>query len=732
MTTAAKLWLGFGTVTVMLVLSTAAIISNISQIDGQVREMADARNLSDAVAQIEIDTLGYALGVRTYLQTRDPAALKRAADSAAAVDRHLRSYERLVASDRRRQMAARFAPRWQELRTLGEALVDPESAPLTLDHSKRFFELRARLESVLSDEMQADALATYNERKDRALWSAGAVVQFALFMLAGGAVTALLTSVGVGRGVIRAEQRLQANRELLRVTLASIGDAVITTDTNGRVSYLNAVAEALTGWSREQACGQPLDTVFRIVDQRTRRPLERPASEAWGEGAVKGRSSHAVLVARDGVERPIDDNASPIRNEDGRFAGVVLTFRDVTERTRLESELRRIADELIEADKRKNEFLAMLAHELRSPLAPISNALQALRRSRPDAGDQPATRMMERQLDQMVRLVDDLLDVSRITRGKIELRRMPVELVSATNDAAEAIRPFCESMEHRLTVTLPPQPVYVDADPARLAQVIGNLLNNACKFTDRGGRISLAVERDRGDAVISVKDDGIGIAPEQLPHVFELFVQAHSSAGRAESGIGIGLALVKNLVEMHGGAVSGSSAGLGRGSEFVVRLPIIEAPVPARQENRAAAQAGSRRRILVVDDNHDSALSMAALLEIDGHDTRTAADGPEALKIAEAWQPDALVLDIGLPGLSGYEVARQIRGQPWGKRMTLIALTGWGQEEKRRKSYDAGFDGHLVKPANYDSIVALLGPASSQDDEHPGSLPRAGVEAPGR
>jgi CheY-like chemotaxis protein len=317
----------------------------------------------------------------------------------------------------------------------------------------------------------------------------------------------------------------------------------------------------------------------------------------------------------------------------------------------------------------------------------------------------------------MVRLVDDLLDVSRISRGKIELRRERVELASVVYHAVEACRPAMECAKHDLTITLPPQPVYLNADLTRLAQVVGNLLNNACKFTDKGGRIWLTVEHEGEQAVIRVRDTGIGIPPDELPRIFEAFVQVDTSLERSVSGLGIGLTLVKSVVEMHGGTVEANSAGVGQGSELVVRLPLPsdEWRVAGDKEEADGDPLATRhsplttkRRILVVDDNPDSAESLATLLQISGNETHIAHDGLQALEAAERFRPDVVLLDIGLPQLNGYDAARRIREQPWGKTMMLIALTGWGQDEDRRQSKDAGFDAHLVKPVDYGALMKLL------------------------
>ena len=351
----------------------------------------------------------------------------------------------------------------------------------------------------------------------------------------------------------------------------------------------------------------------------------------------------------------------------------------------------------------------MLAHELRNPLAPISNAVQVLQTAGADeAAVRTASSMLERQVDQMVRLVDDLLDMSRITRGLVELRRERIELAPVLNQAVESARALYRAMDHELTVTMPLEPVFVDADATRLAQVVGNLLNNACKFTDKGGHIQLALERGDGHAAIRVRDDGIGIAPEQLSRVFGMFTQVDTSLERSRDGLGIGLTLVKTLVELHGGTVQGHSEGPGRGSEFVVRLPMAANETRPGSAVAVPRRAATSRRVLVVDDNQDGAESLAMIIRMGGHETETAHDGLQAIAAAERFRPDAMLLDIGLPGLNGYEVCRRIREQPWGKDLLLVAVTGWGQQEDRQRSKEAGFDTHVVKPVNPAALLQLL------------------------
>lgn len=641
-----------------------------------------------------------------------------------------------------------------------------------------------------------------------------------------------------------AQTRVTDNRELFRVTLRSIGDAVITTDIKGCVTYLNEVAETLTGWSLHDALGQPLDRVFHIVNELTRQSVENPATRALREGIVVGLANHTLLIRKDGTESPIDDSAAPIRDEQGHVSGCVLIFRDVTaqrriererakqlitarllaaivessndaiiskslkgiiqswnaaaerlfgftageaigrhisvvipperiaeedqiiarlkagqriehfetervrkdgqrivvsltispikddagnvvgaskivrditERKRLEDNLRGLAADLSENDRRKNEFLATLAHELRNPLAPMSNMLEVLKRSdgNPDVLKR-AHETIERQLGQMVRLVDDLLDLNRITYDRLELRRSEVELSSVIQQAVEVAHPLIDAARHHLNVELPDEPVYLNADRTRLAQVFGNLLNNSSKYTRPEGSISLLAKRSGDEVVVTVKDNGAGIPPDKLDSIFDMFMQVDRTADRSQDGLGIGLTLVKRLVEMHGGTIEPRSAGEGMGSEFVVRLPILSVPASAAGDGAGVRREAAPRRILIVDDNRDSAESLAMLLGITNNQTYLAHDGEEALEAIETHRPEVVLLDIGLPKLDGHEVCRRVRAQSWGKEIVMIALTGWGQESDRRKSQEAGFNGHLVKPVVYEKLLELLNNLTSE------------------
>lgn len=363
-----------------------------------------------------------------------------------------------------------------------------------------------------------------------------------------------------------------------------------------------------------------------------------------------------------------------------------------------------------EADRRKDEFLATLAHELRNPLAPIRNATSILKLA---CGDREAfelaTGTIERQVNQLVRLIDDLLDASRISRGKIELRPERLELSPIIQLAVETCRPLAEKANLKVTVSLPHKPVYLDADAVRLAQVICNILNNACKFSGHGGQIDLTVERRDSDVVISVKDNGIGIPPDQLDSIFEMFSQLDQTLERSQSGLGIGLSLAKRLVELHRGSIEAHSDGIGLGSEFLVRLPVaVDGVAGSANPSDEFVKPSGKRRILVVDDNRDSATSLATLLRLTGDDISLAHDGLEAIEAAAAKRPDVILLDIGMPGLNGFEACRRIRENAWAEKICIIAVTGWGQEEDRRKSAEAGFDAHLVKPINHAELTTLL------------------------
>jgi PAS domain S-box-containing protein len=767
-----------------------------------------------------------------------------------------------------------------------------------------------------------------------------------------------------------------ANKEALhfqpdwcRVTLASIGDAVITADINGGVTFLNPVAQSLTGCALEEAAGQPLDRVFRIINEESRQPVESPTVRALREGVIVGPANHSLLIAKDGTERPIDDSAAPIRNDKGAVAGVVLVFRDISERRRheqhlqdaltyadniiatmrepflvldktlriqtanrafyqtfhaekeetegrflydlgngqwniprlrallegvlsnshpihdydvehdypaigkkimllnarrfesvdsqpdlillaiediterkqaevavqtsevryrrlfqtakdgilildadtlkiidanpfmtellgyahdeflgkelweiglfgderasqaayqelqekgyirydhlpletkdgkraevefvsniyqvdhrpvaqcnirdiserrlLEKQITEQAEALADLHRRKDEFLAMLSHELRNPLAPISNAVHLLRLQKGENSIQQQARdIIERQVGQLSHLIDDLLEISRINTGRIQLRQERVAVSGIVECAVESVRPLVDRHKHELTVSLSPQPIWLYADVARLEQVLVNLLNNAAKYTDEGGHIWLTVQQEDDACVLRVRDTGIGITPELLPRIFDLFTQAARSSARSQGGLGIGLCLVHRLVEMHGGTVEAYSA-LGQGSEFVVRLPTVVSPAsqPPSPAKEAAEPTGPSLRVLVVDDNVDTAQSLAMLLKVSGHQVRIAHTGPTALEAALDYRPNVVLLDIGLPEMDGYEVAKRIRQRPFLQNVVLVAMTGYGQDTDRQRSQEVGFNAHLVKPADFGKVQQILATVSAK------------------
>ena len=497
----------------------------------------------------------------------------------------------------------------------------------------------------------------------------------------------------------RSEKALRDSEEQFRGIVSQSIAGVAEVDLTGRFIFVN-----------DRYCeivGRPRDELLELRMQDI--SVEEELKENLALFEKLGREGAPFIIEKryirpDGSAVWVNNSVSALRDSQGRVKAVVAVCVDVTDRRRAEDALR-------EADRRKNEFLATLAHELRNPLAPIRNSLQLLQL----AGDDPemqeqARSIMERQLQQMVRLIDDLLDISRITRNRLDLRKERIEIATIVQSAMEATRPFIESFGHELVITLPAEPVYLHADLTRLAQVVSNLLNNAAKYTNRGGRISLTARRLGGEVVLSVKDNGIGIAPEHLSGLFERFSQVTTALERAHGGLGIGLALVRGLVEMHGGQVEARSKGLGHGSEFVIRLPVLAESTVRKQlaSETSKPAAPAKCRILVVDDNKDSAATLTMMLRLTGHETHSARDGLEAVEAAGWFYPDVVLLDIGMPKLNGYEAAARIRRQPWGKKMVLVAMTGWGQEDDKQRAKHAGFDHHLTKPLDYNKLKGIL------------------------
>jgi PAS domain S-box-containing protein len=493
-------------------------------------------------------------------------------------------------------------------------------------------------------------------------------------------------------------------RSLLAAIVESSDDAIVSKSLEGRILTWNAGATRIFGYQPDEAIGKPITIIIppELLDE------ERQILEKIGRGE---RIDHfdTIRLTKDGRRITISLTVSPVRDAGGTVIGASKVARDVSERKRAELALQQSQEALREADRRKDEFLALLAHELRNPLAPIRYALAANKRSgRTPEQRQQAEEIIERQVTHMSHLLDDLLDVSRITRGTLELKKAPIELSSVIAAAVETARPILNAKHHALAVDLPQGTVRLDADPVRLAQVFSNLLINAAKYTDPEGAVRLEAGQEGEDVVIAIRDNGIGIAADMLPRLFTVFTQANTTAARAEGGLGVGLSLVRGLVTLHGGTVTAHSDGLGKGSAFVVRLPATQAGAGPGRVAAEKPVAGEALKILVVDDNRDAADTCAMLLELSGHHVQTAYTAREALELSATFAPQAMLLDIGLPDLSGYELARRIRATDWGHDVTLVAVTGWGQEEDRKRALDAGFDRHLVKPIAPEALDALL------------------------
>lgn len=490
----------------------------------------------------------------------------------------------------------------------------------------------------------------------------------------------------------------QENAQKLRDQARALSHAhIVFRDVQGAVMQWNEGAEKLFGWSSPEATGQLLHQLLRTEFSI---PLEEINVELLYTGQWHGEVVH---YRKDGSRLNVSSHWILYRGNDGAPIGVAEVHNDVTE-------LRRAEEAIREADRRKDEFLALLAHELRNPLAPIRTGLELMKMAKNDPQTLENTRtVMERQTKQLVTLVDDLLDVSRITRGKLELRKSRVKLADIVQSAIEAAQPFIEDADHELTVIVPDAPMYLNADPHRLAQVLSNLLNNAAKYTPDGGEITFSVERQGSDVLIQVRDTGIGIPAHMLDRIFEMFTQVDHSIEKSYSGLGIGLTLAKSLVEMHGGTIGVQSDGPEQGTTFSVRLPLL-IDIPTVQPPAAPRDIGTaqERRVLVVDDNQAAASLLSSMVKMLGNDVRTAGDGAEAIDVADEFRPDIVLMDLGMHKLNGYDAARHIRKQPWGREMLLIALTGWGQDGDKRRTKEAGFDYHLVKPADPNELQTLL------------------------
>ena len=543
----------------------------------------------------------------------------------------------------------------------------------------------------------------------------------------------------------KAEEALRKQSDWLRVTLSSIGDAVITTDVEARVTFMNRVAESLTGWTQAEVMGCPLTDIFQILNEQSRQPVENPALRTLGAGAIVGLANHTLLIAKDGVERPIDDTAAPIRNEQGEVVGVVLVFRDISERKRMELERERLLataqaaqKEAEQANRLKDEFLATASHELRTPLTAVVGWSRMLRTGKLDAENSArALESIERNATLQTKLIDDLLDVSRIITGKLTLDRRPIEIAHVVSDAVNTIRPAADAKHITIETSFDTEAGPVLGDVNRLQQVVWNLLSNAVKFTPKDGRIEVALQRVNSEVEVSVGDSGEGISSEFLPYVFDRFSQGDGKTTRSHSGLGLGLAIVRQLVELHGGTVKAHSDGPGLGATFKLRLPILSinrvpgsktaasdlTPVRARVTDGLSIECSPRLdgvRVLIVDDDSDTRQMLKAVLSECQAEVITAASAAEAIKEIEQRKPDVLVSDLGMPEQDGYELIKQVReteSADHTARIPALALTAYAKAEDRVRALAGGYQVHLAKPvepAEFVLVVANLAGRAQQ------------------
>ena len=532
------------------------------------------------------------------------------------------------------------------------------------------------------------------------------ILGFCAYYLVGTVVAALSEARQAAlKRVAQQIEKVALQDEKLQATISGIGDGVLVTDHAGRVSFMNPVAQTMTGWLEREALGQAVESVFQIQQAPGGPIVDSPLGNVLQTGESLRESRVLYLVSRHGQQVPVTFNATPIRIPSGGIAGAVLIVRDESDRRQAEEQLRNM-------NRRKDDFLATLAHELRNPLAPIRTGLQLLKLSE---GDQKIAsevqEIMERQILHMVRLVDDLLDVSRITRGKLQLRRCPVNFARVIATAVETMRSLIDDARHQLVVCVPEELDPIEADPDRLTQIACNLLHNAIKFTPSGGRIEVQVEQYQGELRLVVADNGRGIHPEKLETIFEMFNQGAEDKERGHSGLGIGLTLARRLAELHGGTIDAHSAGDNLGSTFRLRLPVgprFQVPESPGQTGSRSVISNRRRRVLLVDDNEDGLRTIELMVQSLGNETCIARDGLEALESAQTFRPEVILMDLGMPRLSGYDAAQRLRQEPWGQDVLLIALTGWGQEKDRQRTLAAGFDDHFVKPVELEALRTCL------------------------
>ncbi|HEU0173051.1 MAG TPA: response regulator [Blastocatellia bacterium] len=532
----------------------------------------------------------------------------------------------------------------------------------------------------------------------------------------------------------KAEEQVREREAWLKTVMSSIGDAVITTDLEGRVTLINPVAQEMVGWTEAEAGGRPLAEVFRIINEQTRQPSENPITGVLQEVPSAGLANYTLLVARDGRETPVDGSAAPIKDERGIFIGVVLIFRDITGRKRMEKareqslryeqEARREAEiarrRAEEASRSKDEFLAMVSHELRTPLNHIIGWITMLRGGNLQSDKaKKAFDTIERNVRTQARLIDDLLDVSRIIAGKLLIEPRQIEIAKVVEAAAESIGPAAAGKGVNFIKTVVPEAGVVSGDPDRLQQAIGNLLSNAFKFTPKGGHVELRLTRVNSQIKIAVSDDGQGISPDFLPHVFDRFRQQDATTGRQHGGLGLGLAIVRHLVELHGGSVSAESAGEGRGATFTITLPAASAHATPSGEARRSpiigeSQAGmpslNGLRVLLVDDLADARELITLALATQGAEVRAAASAAEGLSMLGEWRPDVILSDIAMPGEDGYTFIRKVRklSEESGGMIPAATMTAYVESKERLRSFEAGYQAHITKPVEWAELIMIV------------------------
>lgn len=666
-------------------------------------------DLSEILQQL-VDMGG---GVRRYEMTHDEAAFRESEAATAALPAALAALHAVLANDPALQ------PFEAKLVEAAGRRTQQTKSMIDMAHAGDEAGIKAAIERgdsvAILDNCRALVARMQDEENqviDRHHQASIAARDTVNFAIVGTTALAVVLLVLVAYVSLQHSARLERVQNDLTTTLRSIGDAVIATDAQGVVRFMNPIAEQLTGWTQQEAQGMSSAEVFRIAHEDSREPVESPVQQVLRERKIVGLANHTVLLSRSGAACPIEDSGAPIYDSDESLVGVVLVFRDATTQRTAQRAL--IASEAAsrEADHRKDVFLATLSHELRNPLAPIRNAARLLESATLNSEEMHRSRLIiSRQVRHMASLLDDLLDVSRITRGILTLKKQTVDLKGLFEAAVETSRPSIDSKGHTFDIEWPDDRLTIEADPVRLTQIVTNLLTNSAKYTEAGGHITLGSRRDGDSMIIYVRDNGIGLAPETITTVFDMFSQVAPGKGYTDGGLGIGLALVKGLVGLHGGWVDARSDGLGKGSEFLVYLPhTVVDPLPEapRAEVAPSTPRTGALRVLIADDNRDSAESLGMLLEMSGHEVQLAHDGSQALALAAEKRPDVALLDIGMPGMDGYEVAMNIRKAAWGRDMTLIAITGWGQEDNKRLARNAGFDHHLTKPMDSAVLESLL------------------------